>query len=108
MFGFEEVNEQTVRGELRDARRQRETLTVERDSLRSASRTDWSVDGAALKRAYAGVARRLDDADEDRHEQVLESLQISVSATREEATVEGVLPIEPPAFLIKSWGLSPL
>ena len=108
MFGFEEVNEETVRGELRDARRQREALTVERDSLKSASRTDWSVDGAALKRACASVARRLDDADEDRHEQVLEALQISVSATREEATVEGVLPIEPPDFLIKSWGLSPL
>ena len=42
------------------------------------------------------------------HEFVLEALQISATATREEVTVEGVLPIEPPDFLINSLGLSPL
>ncbi|RJQ07831.1 MAG: recombinase family protein [Dehalococcoidia bacterium] len=108
MFGFEEVDEPTVRSELRDARRQRDALTAELASLKNVLRGEVAFDEAGLRRACASVAEHLAGASSDRQEQVLEALQIAVSATRTEAIVEGVLPIEPPDFLIKSWGLSPL
>ena len=67
-----------------------------------------TIDEAALRSACAMVAERLDGASAEDRERVLEALQVTVTATREEAIVEGVLPIEPSDFLIKEWVLSPL
>lgn len=109
MFSFEEADEATIRGELREVRQQRDTLVAELKSLKHVSiHPSQEIDGDALRDVCASVAQHLDTADEHRHAQVLEALQIAVSATRTEAIVEGVLPIEPPDFLIKSLGLSPL
>jgi len=108
MFGFEEVDETTVRNELRDIRRQRDALTVDLESLKNVSGHGIAVDEVGLRDACASIAEYLDGASSNRQDQVLEALQISVSATRETATVEGVLPIDVPDFLIKKWSLSPL
>jgi len=108
MFGFEEVEETTVRNELRDVRRQRDAMAVDLESLKNVSGHGIAVDEVGLRDACASIAEHLDGASSNRQDQVLEALQISVSATRETATVEGVLPIDVPEFLIKKWSLSPL
>jgi hypothetical protein len=41
----------------------------------------------------------LENADTERRMMALEALQVAVTATREEAEVTGVLPVEPPVFI---------
>ena len=66
------------------------------------------LDEASLRAVCAAVAERLENADEAHRELTLEALQIEVTATHEEAVVEGVLPIDAPDFLITNRRLSPL
>jgi site-specific DNA recombinase len=108
LYGYGEVDSDVVRTELLDVRRQRETLTEEVEALARPQQGHVSVDEATLRRACAAVAERLDQAGAEDYERVLEALDISATATREEVTVEGTLPIEPPDFLINNWSLSPL
>lgn len=56
-----------------------------------------SIDKAAL-RACAVVAEHLDQAGPEDYERLRVALDISATATREEVTVEGSLPIEAPDF----------
>jgi hypothetical protein len=46
------------------------------------------------------VDRWLDQADDAKRQLALEALQISVVATREQATVSGVIPLDVPEFFI--------
>ena len=44
----------------------------------------------------ATIAARLEGAEPEQYERVMEAVQLSVAATRDEVTVEGLLPTEPP------------
>jgi hypothetical protein len=59
-----------------------------------------SVDEAQLTRTRQAVARWLDQADEAKKRLASEALQISVVATREQATVSGMIPLDLPEFFI--------
>jgi site-specific DNA recombinase len=99
LYTFGEVDEQLVREEGANLRRQR-TLLQERLSALRGPTTPVSdqVDSSALARACAAVADWLDRAGPVERTQALEALQVAIVATREEATVRGVLPIERPSF----------
>ncbi len=97
LFGYDEVDSAVVRAELREVQRQREVLGAELETLaRPASAIAAGVDEDDLRQACARIAARLDGADPERYERVLEAVQLSVAATRDEVTVEGLLPTEPP------------
>jgi site-specific DNA recombinase len=99
LYTFGEVDEELVRQESANLHRQRALLTARIRSLESTTRLATThTDPATLKRACAAVAAWLDRAVESERTMVLEALQIAVVATREAATVTGVLPMEPPAF----------
>ena len=53
-----------------------------------------------MTRTCLAVARWLDQPDDDKKRVALEALQISVVATRERATVSGMLPLDLPEFFI--------
>ncbi len=58
------------------------------------------VDSERLNSICASVAEWLNRAGEPEKDLVLEALQIGVTATVDETTVSGVLPIEVPSFLV--------
>ena len=97
LFGYEEVDSAVVRQEFRDVQRRRDMLAGERAALagtRSAVSED--IDEDALRRACARIADRLEGAGREDQQLLLEAVQLRVEATREEVTVEGILPLEPP------------
>ena len=97
LFGYDEVDSEVVRAELREAQRRRGALSAELEKLaRPASAIAADVDEAGLRQVCATIAARLDGAEPDQYERVLEAVQLSVLATRDEVTVEGLLPTEPP------------
>ena len=96
LFGYDEVDSAVVRAELREIQRRREVLATELETLaRPASAIAAGVDEDGLREACATIAARLDGADPERYERVMEAVQLSVAATRDEVTVEGLLPTEP-------------
>ncbi len=120
LFGYDEVDGTVVRAELREVQRQREALSAELETLaRPASAIAAGVDEADLRQVCATIAARLDGAEPEQYERVMEAVQLSVAATRDEVTVEGLLPTEqppesgkstnyPPESAESSAGLSPL
>jgi hypothetical protein len=99
LFSYDDLDDDVVPAKLQDVQRHRATLTDEIDTLAHPRRPlHADVDEIGLRRACEAVAERLDRAGPEDHERVLEALQISARATREEVTVEGVLPIEEPDF----------
>ena len=94
LFSFGEVDEQVIRAQIADLRREQIVLNDRLRSLRPVLRAmPQSIDEARLARACQAVALWLEQADESRKRLALEALQISVVATREQATVSGVLPL---------------
>ena len=101
LFSFGEVDEQVIRTQISDLRREQIVLNDPLRSLRPAPRaTPLSIDETRLVRTCQAVGRWLDQADEARKRLALEALQISVVATREQATVSGVISLDLPEFLI--------
>ena len=77
--------------------REREVLSAELETLaRPASAIAAGVDEASLRQVCATIAARLDGAEPEQYERVMEAVQLSVVATRDEVTVEGLPPTEPP------------
>ena len=99
LFGYDEVDSEVVRAEFRDLQRRREVLSNELAALTSP-RSDLSedIDKRALRRTCAAVAAHLDGAGSDEQQLVLEAMRLNVEATREEVTIEGILPLEPPKY----------
>jgi hypothetical protein len=52
-----------------------------------------------LERACTLVREWLENADTERRMMALEALQVAVTATREAATLSGVLPVDPLPFI---------
>jgi site-specific DNA recombinase len=101
LYSFGEVDEQVIRTQIAGVRREQIVLNDRLRSLRPAPRSQpVSLDEARLMRTCQAVARWLDQADEARKRLALEALQISVVATREQATVSGVIPLDLPEFFI--------
>ncbi len=97
LFGYDEIDSEVVRAEFRDIQRRREVLSNELAALTNP-RSDLSedIDERALRRTCAAVAAHLDGAGSDEQQLVLEAMRLNVEATREEVTIEGILPLEPP------------
>jgi hypothetical protein len=99
LFSFGEVDETYVRDEIATLRQQRTVLEGQLISLhRPAALHPSLLDTALLEAACAAVAEWLDCAGEQDQQLALEALQIAVVATRESATVAGVLPETTPEF----------
>ncbi len=101
LYTFGEIDGDTVRSEGDDLRRRRRVLE---DRLTAISPVemidDRQIDPAMLNRACTLVRGWLDNADTEKRMMALEALQVAVTATRESATVSGVLPVEPPSFIM--------
>ena len=109
LFGYGEVNEDVVETELADIRRQQEVITERLKSLQPLDASAYgAMDEAALHSACTAVGAWFDRAGERDREQVLEALQVSVTATQERATVAGVLPLDDSQLPKPRVGLSPL
>ena len=101
LFSFGEVDERLVRDQIGALRREQTILNDRLRSLRPIHEPmPVSIDEARLARTCQAVARWLDQADDARRRLALEALQISVVATREQATVSGVIPLDLPEFFI--------
>jgi len=101
LFSFGEVDEQVIRAQIADLRREQIVLNDRLRSLRPVLRAmPQSIDEARLARACQAVALWLEQADESRKRLALEALQISVVATREQATVSGMIPLDLAEFFI--------
>ncbi len=100
LYTYGEVDENVIREEGTRLQRQRMLLQERLGSLRgSATPTSQQVDPEGLAKTCAAVADWLDRAGDGDRTLVLEALQVAVTATRESATVTGVLPIDSPSFL---------
>jgi ATP-dependent exoDNAse (exonuclease V) alpha subunit len=96
-----EVDETVVREQMAEIRRERELLQDRLRSLRPApAMLPDGIDEQLLARACRAVERWLDEADDAKQQLALEALQIAIVATREEATVSGVIPLDVPEFFI--------
>lgn len=104
LFSLGEVDEDMVREEIAGLRRQRGVLE---ERLKGMQRTTPTVgftlgngfDPILLERACNLVAGWLEGADDADRRTALEALQVAIVATREGATVTGVLPVEPHKFI---------
>ena len=108
LFGYEEVDSTVVRAELGEVQRRREALSAELETLaRPVSAIAADVDEAGLREVCATIAARLDGAEPEQYERVMEAVQLSVAATRDEVTVEGLLPTQQPPESTKSTNCPP-
>ena len=95
LFGYDEVDGDLVRAEFREVQRRRESFAAQLAALERPRpiRLD-DIDQEALYETCSGIAARLEGADSKQRQLVLEAVQLSVTATRDEVTIEGVLPLE--------------
>ena len=90
-----------IRDQIAGLRRQQAVLNQRLRSLRPVPQAmPQTIDEARLAQACGAVARWLYQADEAQRQLALEALQVSVVATREQATVSGVIPLDLPEFFI--------
>jgi len=101
LFSFGEVDEQVIRDQIAGLRREQNVLNDRLRSLRPIPRMMAPrIDEAHLTNVCQAVGRWLDEADESKRQLALEALQITVVATRERATVSGMIPLDLPEFFI--------
>jgi hypothetical protein len=99
LFTFGEIDEQIVREEGANLRRQRMLLEQRLKALEQrAAPAGIKMNPEMLARTCSAVATWLDRAGPAERVQLLEALQVAVAATKDAATVTGVLPLEPPEF----------
>ncbi len=100
LYTFGEIDDETVRAEGTELRRRRQVLEERLAALHPVEApTARPIDPAMLERACGLVTQWLDEAGTEQRMLALEALQVAVTATREAATVTGVLPVEPPPFI---------
>ncbi len=100
LYTFGEIDDETVRAEGAELRRRRQVLEERLAALQPVDvPADHPIDRAMLERACGLVAGWLDRAGAEQRMLALEALQVAVTATREAATVTGVLPTDAPPFI---------
>jgi hypothetical protein len=101
LYSFGEVDEAMVRDGMAEIRREKAVLEERLRGLRPVPAPGHgAVDERLLDRACREVDRWLDQAGDAERQLALEALQIGVTATREQATVSGLLPLDPSEFSI--------
>ena len=100
LYTYGEIDDDTVRSEGEELRRRRQLLEERLAVLSPVAQSNQRpIDAAMLERVCSLVKGWLDNADTEKRMMALEALQVAVTATRESATVSGVLPVEPPTFI---------
>ncbi len=95
LYASGEVDENVLREEAATIRSDRATAEGRLARLRAATRPPKTrLDQGLVEGACASVARWLDDAGEEDRALALEALQVAVTATRDEAVLQGVLPVD--------------
>ncbi len=89
-----------VREKSCDLSKRRKVLETQLVSIQVAPAPSFDdIDADGLRRVCAGVADWVDQADDKDRRLALEALQVSISATKEAATMSGVLPTDTPGFI---------
>ena len=100
LFTLAGISEDAVRGESASLASEKRVIEEQLGSLRSAEIPSFGrLDQTQLKHICEAVSEWLDRAGELEREVALEALQVTVEATKERATVSGVLPVESPPFI---------
>ena len=100
LFSYGEVDEALVREEGAAIRRQKQVLLDRLDTIAPRRmQPSGAVTLEHLARVCERVAERLRCADSDLRRLALEALQVTVTATRTEAAVTGIIPLDDAAFL---------
>src|SRR4051812_16142863 len=100
LYTFGEIDDDTVRSEGDELRRRRQVLEERLSALAPvAIASTRPIDPEMLERACGLVKAWLENADTERRMMAFEALQVAVKATREEAEITGVLPVEPLPFI---------
>jgi len=99
LYTFGELDDAAITAESADLRKQRATLESQIEAERGRRTIPAQpLDHQAITGACAAVNTWLDQADEAERLLVLQACQIAVEATRDEANISGVLPVEAPEF----------
>jgi hypothetical protein len=99
LFSFGEIDETMIHDESAALRRQHTILDDQLHQLRPQGTSGLNgIDTNLLDQACAAVKRWLDEAGSEDRLLALEALQLSVVATREQATLSGILPLDAPKF----------
>jgi site-specific DNA recombinase len=100
LYTYGEIDDDTVRSEGEELRRRRQFLEDRLSALTPVTLPSTRpIDPAMLESACVLVRGWLENADTERRMMALEALQVAVTATRTEAEVTGVLPVEVPTFI---------
>ncbi len=96
----EDISEDAIREEAANLGRQKKALEEKLAGLRLKAAPAFEFeDMDHLKRVCAAIEAWLAEPADEQWSLVFEALQVSVEATREQATVHGVLPYEAPKFV---------
>jgi hypothetical protein len=99
VYSLGTVDEELVQEELASIHSQHRVLEERLAAVRPPLRAVSSSDTALVEQACAVVADWLSRAGEEDRMFALEALQVAVVATREQATLSGVLPVDVPPFI---------
>ena len=100
LFAMGNVDEASINEELDTVSRQKALISQQLATMQpSAPPSLGRIDEKALERMCNGVARWLDNADDSQRTIALEAMQIEVTATKETADIQGVLPAPDPEFI---------
>jgi site-specific DNA recombinase len=101
LFTLGNINEEAVRNEGVNLAGERRVIEERLALLNTASTPGIGrLNQMRLEHICRGIADWLDRAGELERELALDALQVTVEATRNEATVSGVLPVSPPLFIM--------
>ncbi len=100
LFMVDDLSEDALREEAANLKRQKQAIEAQLQTRRR-TRSDGAehVDIARLRLIAQHIETWLENAGAEEWSQVLEALQITVEATRERATIRGILPAEVPKFI---------
>ena len=100
LFTISGISEDAVRSESTGLAAEKQVIQEQLASLRTPQvPSHQGVSQSQLKHICQAVSDWLDKARDSERELALEALQVTIEATKEEATVSGVLPMEPPPLI---------
>ncbi len=100
LFTLGDINEEAVRNEGVNLAGEKRVIEERLTSLNTArTPSPGRLNQMRLEHICKGIADWLDRAGESERELALVALQVTVKATKDEATVSGVLPVDHPPFI---------